>query len=229
MITACKPYRAHWSAGVSLICWSGKEPRNSGLLINGQKQLDPEQGKLCCRPVHRFKVSDVAITGRWLFGLVLRSAHLCTLQNLNITGDDVKNGCRAAILMDGVGSPTGHTIECCRLYHFGIGVLFLPFWDMFGPVSISNSWVFLTCFVQHGVHSRFAVVTEEQFKKLKCIHIQFKNIQRFETCRNPLKEFEGPGPHRGRESAWLQHRCREPRNCGRLRFGAQRRPKPHEL
>lgn len=107
---------------LSLICWSGKEPRSSGLLINGQKQLDPAQGKLCCRPVHRFKVSDVAITGRWLFGLVLRSAHLCALQNLNITGDDVTKGCRAAILMDGIGSPTGHTIECCRLYHFGIGI-----------------------------------------------------------------------------------------------------------
>lgn len=107
-------------AGLSLLCSYEDQARSSALLINGEAQMGPN-GQLGARSVQRFRVSELAITGRWRHGLVLRSAHLCAVQNLNIVGDGCASGCAAAMLLDGHGSPTGHTVGGCRLYQFGVG------------------------------------------------------------------------------------------------------------
>ena len=113
----------HCAAGLTLLCQYPEDARSSGLLINGEQQL-ADSGKLCGRPFLRFRVSDLAMSGKWKYGIELQSAHMASVKHCNIVGyhsaDDAR-GCLAGISMHGTGSPTDHGIEGCSIYHFDNG------------------------------------------------------------------------------------------------------------
>jgi hypothetical protein len=111
-------------AEVSLTRTSEGDGKSSALLIEGAQQIAPlasGEERLGFRGVTRVVVTDAAIRGAWAYGLVLRSTHLAQVETLNVVGVGVNRGSSVAILMDGAGAPTGHTIENVRAFFYGMG------------------------------------------------------------------------------------------------------------
>lgn len=64
----------------------------------------------------------MSISGKFRYGLVFHTAHMCSVNNVNIIGCGAQ-ATKAGILMDGTGSPTDHAVTDCRVFHVGIGVI----------------------------------------------------------------------------------------------------------
>lgn len=103
--------------GLSILSAQSKQAAQNGLAIVGTAQMDAAKGKLGGRPIPRVRVTSVAIRGGWEQGLLLRSVHLAEVEHLNVTGTP-GCACQAGIRVDGPGSPTGHTFENIRAFHF---------------------------------------------------------------------------------------------------------------
>ena len=108
-------------AGIALLCTGDVEAKSAALQISGHEQigkLPNGNNALTHRSTNRVRVTSVAMRGAWKFGLVLRSTHLAEVEHLAICGGQ---GSSVGVLMDGAGSPTGHTLENLRVFHFNTG------------------------------------------------------------------------------------------------------------